>query len=230
MTAGAPGPLASVLLVDDHAVIASPMLMALQASGFGPVVAADVDDLSEATVTALAASFRPGIVLLDLHLGKGRLGLPMIAPLISLGAKVVLFTASDDPRMLATGLHAGAEAVIDKAMPFHGLISALTELAAGHTLMAEDERSSLLDVLEANFAHEDALRRPFGTLTAREDQVLRHLIDGRSPKQIARDEGISVSTVRGHIDRMLAKLGVSSQREALAAARAARWPFAPPSG
>ena len=227
MTAGAPAPLASVLLVDDHAVIASPMLMALQANGFGPVVAADVEDLSEASVTALAASVRPDIVLLDLHLGEDRLGLPMIAPLVDLGAKVILFTASDDPRMLATGLRSGAEAVIDKAMPFHRLIAALTELAAGRALMADDERAILLDVLEANFAEEDALRRPFQTLTAREDQVLRHLIDGRSPKQIARDEGISVSTVRGHIDRVLAKLGVSSQREALAAARAAGWPVAP---
>ena len=227
MTAGAPAPLASVLLVDDHAVIASPMLMALQANGFGPVAAADVEDLSEASVTALARSVRPDIVLLDLHLGEDRLGLPMIAPLVDLGAKVILFTASDDPRMLATGLRAGAEAVIDKAMPFHRLIAALTELAAGHALMADDERAILLDVLEANFAEEDALRRPFQTLTAREDQVLRHLIDGRSPKQIARDEGISVSTVRGHIDRVLAKLGVSSQREALAAARAAGWPVAP---
>ncbi|MDQ3384763.1 MAG: response regulator transcription factor [Actinomycetota bacterium] len=227
MTAGAPGPLASVLLIDDHAVIASPMLMALQASGFGPVVAADVDDLSEGTVTALAASVRPDIVLLDLHLGKDRLGLPMIAPLVALGAKVILFTASDDPRMLATGLRSGAEAVIDKAMPFHGLVSALTELAAGHALMAEDERTTLLEVLEANFAEEDALRHPFRSLTAREDQVLRHLIDGRSPKQIAHQEGISVSTVRGHIDRVLAKLAASSQREALAAARAASWPFTP---
>ena len=202
------------------------MLMALQASGFGPVVAADVDDLSEATVTALAGSVRPDIVLLDLHLGADQLGLPMIAPLVALGAKVILFTASADPRMLATGLRAGAEAVIDKAMPFHRLVSALTQLAAGAPLMTEDERTSLLDLLEANLAEEDALRQPFEALTSREDQVLRHLIDGRSPKQIARDEGISVSTVRGHIERVLAKLGVSSQREALAAARAAGWPIA----
>ena len=227
MAVGAPEPLASVLLVDDHAVIASPMLMALQASGFGPVVAADVEDLSETAVTALAASVRPDIVLLDLHLGAGRLGVPMIAPLVALGAKVVLFTASDDPRMLASSLRAGAEAVVDKAIPFHSLVAALTELAAGHPLMAEDERATLLDVLEANVAQETALRQPFEALTAREEQVLRHLVDGRSPKQIARDEGISVSTVRGHIERVLAKLGVSSQREALAAARAAGWPVAP---
>lgn len=224
MSSDADAPLASVLLIDDHAVIAAPLLMALKSRGFGPVAAADTEDLSPEAVLALAGSVQPDIVLLDLHLGKGRLGLPMIGPLVDTGAKVILFTASDDPRLLAAALRSGAEAVIDKATPFHRLVAALTGLAAGRPLMADDERTSLLEVLEANFAEEDVRLVPFRALTAREAQVLCHLIDGRSPKEIARQEGISVSTVRGHIDRVLAKLDVSSQREALASARAAGWP------
>ena len=219
--------LASVLLVDDHAVIAVPLMMALQASGFGPVVSADVDDLSPEAVLALAASMRPDIVLLDLHLGGNRLGLPMIGPLVEMDAKVILFTATNDPRLIARSLRAGALAVIDKATPFHRLVGALTSLAEGQQLLTEDEREALLEALEANFAEEDARRRPFEALTAREAQILRQLIEGRSPKEIARSEGISLSTVRGHIDRVLAKLGVSSQREALALARAAGWPPTP---
>lgn len=216
--------MASVLLVDDHAVIAVPLMMALESSGFGPVVAADPDDLSPEAVLAMAGSVRPDIVLLDLHLGGNRLGLPMIAPLVEMGAKVILFTATKDPRLVARGLRGGAEAVVDKATPFDRLVAALTDLAAGRPLLAEDEREALLEVLEAHFAEEEARLRPFQALTGREDQVLRQLIGGRSPKEIARAEAISVSTVRGHIDRILAKLGVSSQREALAMARAAGWP------
>ena len=216
--------MASVLLVDDHAVIAVPLMMALESSGFGPVVAADPDDLSPEAVLAMAGSVRPDIVLLDLHLGGDRLGLPMIAPLVEMGAKVILFTATKDPRLVARGLRGGAEAVVDKATPFHRLVAALTQVAAGQPRLADDEREGLLEALEANFAEEDALRRPFDALTAREAQVLRLLIDGRSPKEIARIEVISLSTVRGHIDRTLSKLGVSSQREALAQARAAGWP------
>ena len=218
------GPVASVLLVDDHAVIAVPLMMALEASGFGPVVTADPDDLSPEAVLATAASLRPDIVLLDLHLGRDRLGLPMIDPLTDLGAKVILFTATNDPRLIARSLRAGALAVIDKATPFHRLVGALTSLAGGQPLLADDEREALLEALEANFAEQDALLRPFEALTAREAGVLRLLIEGRSPKEIARSEAISLSTVRGHIDRTLAKLGVSSQREALALARAAGWP------
>ncbi len=214
----------SVLLVDDHAVIAEPLTTALEASGFGPVVAASTADLSPQAVLATASSVRPDIVLLDLHLGADRSGLPMVAPLAELGAKVVLFTASNDPMLLAEGLRAGAEAVVDKATPFHRLVAALGELAAGNPLMTEAEREALLAVLDAHLAQERARLHPFQALTEREAQVLRLLIDGRSPKAIARAEGISLSTVRGHIDRILSKLDVSSQREALALARAAGWP------
>ena len=217
-------PVASVLLVDDHAVIAVPLMMALESSGFGPVVAADVDDLSEEAVLAIADSLRPDIVLLDIHLGGDRLSLPMVPSLVTLGAKVILFTALNDPRLLAKGLRAGAEAVIDKALPFHKLVAALAGLAAGKPIMTADEREALLELLEAHLAEEEARLKPFRTLTAREVQVLGLLIDGRSPKEIARSEGISVSTVRGHIDHVLAKLGVGSQREALALAREAVWP------
>ena len=220
----APDALASVLLIDDHAVIAVPLMMALQSSGFGPVVAADADDLSLEAVMVTAHGLRPDIVLLDLHLGGNRLGLPMIAPLTEIGAKVILFTATNDQHLVAKGLRGGAQAVVDKATPFHRLVAALTDLAAGRPLMTDDEREALLEVLEAHLADEEARLRPFRALTAREAQVLRQLIDGRSPKELARTEAISVSTVRGHIDRVLAKLGVSSQREALAMARAAGWP------
>ncbi|HVF32186.1 MAG TPA: response regulator transcription factor [Acidimicrobiales bacterium] len=223
-TIGAPAETPAVLLVDDHEVIAVPLIMALQASGFGPVVAADVDDLSPEAVLATAAELRPDIVLLDLHLGGDRLGVPMIPALVELGASVILFTASSDPRLVASGLRSGAEAVIDKATPFHRLVAALTRLAGGTPLMTPQEKESLLEVLEEHFAQEEAQLVPFRALTAREAQVLRLLIDGQSPKEIARSEAISVSTVRGHIDRVLTKLDVSSQREALAMARSAGWP------
>lgn len=224
MAAGGEGKKASILLVDDHAVIAAPLTLALQASGFERVAAADPEDLRPEVVLAQARSVEPDIVLLDLHLGGDRVGLPLVEPLIGLGAKVVLFTASSDPRLIAGALRAGAEAVVDKAMPFHRLVAALAELSQGREFMPADEREALIDALTRDEADQAASLAPFEALTEREAAVLRCLIEGRSPKQIARSEGISVSTVRGHIQHVLAKLDVSSQREALAMARAAGWP------
>lgn len=214
----------SVLLVDDHAVFAEPLKMALATHGFDRVKAMDTNDLSLSTVLSTAGDVEAEIVLLDLHLGERQLSVPMIAPLVRTGARVVLFTASTDPRLIAAGLRAGAEAVIDKAMAFNRLVAVLVELAAGRELMPPEEREALIEAFEQQYKDQDDRRGPFAALTEREAHVLQRLIEGDSPKQIAREGGISVSTVRGHIERIFGKLKVNSQREALALARAAGWP------
>jgi two-component system, NarL family, nitrate/nitrite response regulator NarL len=226
--AGASGRPASILLIDDHAVIGAAMVVALQAEGFDPVVAVDAEDLSVEAVLGAARSMNPDIALLDVNLGRGRAGLPMIAPLTRLGVKVLLFTASSDPTTVAAGLRLGVEAVLDKAMSFQKVVGALRDVAAGRELMPRDEREALLEALERDMEKEHSRLRGFEALTEREAQVLCRLIEGDSPKAIARDEGISVSTVRGHIEHILQKLQVSTQREALAQARMAGWPAESP--
>ena len=200
------------------------MVVALRAEGFAPVAAADADDLSLDAVLAAAGSIGADIVLLDLYLGKSQLGIPMIGPLVAQGAKVLLFTASTDPYLIASGLRAGAEAVVDKSMPFPNVVGTLNAVAAGEELMPPHERDALIEALEQHVAEEHARLRSFDALTEREAHVLRSLIAGRSPKQVARDSGTSVSTVRGHIEHIFQKLGVGTQREAFAAARTAGWP------
>ena len=212
-----------VLLVDDHGVIAEPLKMALGVHGFDRVTSIS-DNLSPESVIAAARHVEARIVLLDLHLGGSQTGLPMIAPLMDMGAKVVLFTASNDPRLIAAGLRAGAEAVIDKAMAFDRLVAILVDLAAGRELMLPEEREALVGAFEDRFKDEEDRRAPFATLTEREAHVLRRLIAGDAPKRIAHSDGVSVSTVRGHLERIFAKLGVQGQREALVAAREAGWP------
>lgn len=213
----------SVLLVDDHGVIAEPLKMALGVHGFDRVWSI-AEGLNPDRVIAAAREVDAGIVLLDLHLGDDQVGVPMIGPLVEMGARVVLFTASKDPRLIAAGLRAGAEAVIDKAMAFDRLVSVLVDLADGRELMPPDEREALIAAFEKQFADEDSRRARFATLTEREAEVLKRLIAGAGPKQIAREDRLSLSTVRGHLRNIFAKLAVEGQREAIVAAREARWP------
>jgi DNA-binding NarL/FixJ family response regulator len=174
-----------VLLVDDHGIIAEPLKLALGAYGFDRV-SSIAEDLRLDRVLAAAREVDAGIVLLDLHLGNDQLGVPMIGPLIDMGAKVVLFTASREPRLIAAGLRAGAEAVIDKAMAFDRLVSALVNLASGAELMPPQEREALIAAFEEQFQDEDRRRASFATLTERESEVLRRILAGDSPKAIAR--------------------------------------------
>lgn len=59
----------------------------------------------------------------------------------------------------------------------------------------------------------------FGVLSPRELEVLELLAEGRSTREIATLLSISVSTVRNHVDHLLAKLHCHSRLEAVAAAR-----------
>ena len=121
-------------------------------------------------------------------------------------------------------LRRGAEAVLDKAMSFEGLVGVLRRLSSGSCAMTVEERSALLESIQRHSDAERALHQPFTALTTREAEVFAALVAGTAPKQIANMNRITISTVRGHIQRVLSKLDVSNQREALAMARHAGWP------
>lgn len=225
MTVTAPARDCLVAIVDAHALVASSLATALRHAGFTRVAAVDPHEL-EAT-SGLAAG---DIVLVGLLYGDGRTALPLIAPLTDQGCRVLVMTADQGLHLTGECLHRGAETVLDERMSFEHLVETLRRLSAGGRAMPEDERTALL---ESVARHEETVRSihaPFASLTEREAEVLGELIAGLAPKQIARKEGISLSTVRGHIRAILSKLDVNSQREALALARNLGWPWERPTG
>lgn len=213
-----------VLVVDAHALIASSLKAALVHAGFSPVSTATPCELLD-DLGGVQAHVRPGdIVLVGLLSGDGRTTLPLIRPLVREGCRVLVMSSDQGLALTGDCLYRGAEAVLDKAMSFERLVEALRRLRAGGVAMTDEERAALLESVERHHAAEDALQQPFRKLTGREAEVFAALVRGAAPKQIAHRSGITVSTVRGHIQRVLSKLDVSSQREALARARDAGWP------
>ena len=85
--------------------------------------------------------------------------------------------------------------------------------------MSPDQRAELLELAEANDAASLERSARFRTLTERERQVLDLLVQGRTPKEIARTQGTAVGTVRNQIKSIRAKLGVQTQLAAVALAR-----------
>lgn len=221
---------AKVLVVDAHPVIASSLAIALRHSGFADTASIHPDELQVSSEHQTAELREGDIVLLGLLYGDGRTTLPLIEPLVRRGGRVVVMTVDQGLPLMGECLCLGAEAVLDKEMSFERLVESLRQLADGGAGMTEEERLALLDLVEHHEATADALARPFADLTDREAEVLAALVVGRSPKQIAHGNGISISTVRGHIQGVLLKLQVNSQREALAIARHAGWPRVPPMG
>ena len=213
-----------VLVVDAHELIASSLAIALRQAGFERVATADPDTLN-LDGAAPPAELAPGdIVLVGLLYGDGRTTLPLIRPLAQRGCRVMVMTSDQALPLAGECLANGAETVLDKAMSFERLVGALRRLSSGGHAMTEEERHALLEVVERHEAAERALHKPFMALTEREAEVFAALAAGAAPKQIAHRNGIAVSTVRGHIQRVLSKLDVSTEREALAMARHAGWP------
>ena len=222
LTVSAPEPL--VVIVDAHELIASSLAIALRQAGFKRVATVDPDTLAidgrEMSIDLDAGD----IVLVGLLYGDGRTTLPLIPPLVGKGCRVLVMASDQAMPLIGECLHRGAETVLDKAMSFDRLVEVLCRLIAGGSAMTDEERTALLETVERHHVAERALHQPFKALTDREKEVFAALVTGAAPKQIAPHNGITVSTVRGHIQRVLSKLDVSNQREALAMARHAGWP------
>ena len=212
---------ASVLIIEDHDLLAQSLVFALQAEG---VQASTVRPQTVDQILEHADGLRPTVVLLDLELG-GEIGnsVPLIEPLEALGAQVMMVTGVTDRVRLAECLEAGATGLINKATPFEQLVEAVREVAELGTLVPPQQRHELLGELRRQRAADRARMEPFERLTQREQQVLQGLIDGKSAEKIAEDAFVSLATVRSQIRAILLKLDVNSQLSAVALARQAGW-------
>ncbi|HEV2123113.1 MAG TPA: response regulator transcription factor [Chloroflexota bacterium] len=212
-----------VLVVDAHGLVATSLATALRHVGFRKVATVDPDEVHLNGHHDSIEVSAGDIALVGLLYGDGRTTLPLIRPLSTKGCRVLVMTSDQGLPLAGECLRRGAEAVIDKGMSFEHLVAVLRHLSSGGCAMTQEEREALLESVERHQAAEHALEKPFQALTEREKDILSALIAGRSPKQIAHLNGITVSTVRGHIQGVLSKLDVNSQREALAMARHAGW-------
>ena len=210
-----------VLVVDDHALVAAGLLVALQGAGLEAQVCVPT---SARSVLDLARGQRPHVVLLDLVLeGAGVSALELIQPLLDLGAEVVAFTGSNDAQLLAAVVELGVNGILHKSAPFDELIDGVRRAGRREALISARLRNDLRDQAAQHRRHRDAELAPFETLTPREAAVLARMMDGESAEAIAEASFVSLATVRTQIRGVLTKLGVSSQLAAVAAAHRAGW-------
>jgi DNA-binding NarL/FixJ family response regulator len=210
-----------LLIVDDHRVLTQALALALRLEGFEDVAVAD--DFTTQGVLDAAEKAKADIVLLDLHLGGSASGVGLIAPLVAWGARVLVLTAEQAPYLLAECLEAGASGVFDKVQPLDHLAHLIRDAAQGRTVLQPAARDHLVAALRQHRAGETVRLEAFSRLTARETDVFRLLLDGRTADEIAAAHSVTMSTVRGHIRLILQKLGVNSQLAAVVLAHRAGW-------
>lgn len=211
------------MIVDDHAVLAQALAGAFDGEGFSASTLAP-DDLRPDVILERAEELAPDVVLLDLVLGPVLSGVELIRPLRALGPRVLVMTASQDRLLLARCLEEGADGIFDKTLPLAQLVGYVSDAAHGYTVLSPAAREELLAALRTERSSRRAALTRFDSLTAREAEVLRHLLAGRSSDEIASEQAVAVSTVRSHVKSIFRKLGVNSRLAAVTLARDAGWP------
>jgi DNA-binding NarL/FixJ family response regulator len=192
-----------ILLIDDHAMFRSGLVMVLQA-GLAQVCVTEAATLNDALSQA---STDPALVLLDIQL-QGLSGLECIAVLRQRwpGAAVVMLSADASPTTVQLALQRGAAAFVSKADTPSAMLAVLREVLSRRAICP-----SSLPVCSAHCQHP--------SLTARQAEVLDLLCQGLPNKTIGRRLGISENTVRVHVQALLALLDVAGRSEAVFAAR-----------
>ena len=198
------------MVIDDHTLFRSGLSELLERRGIE--VCAAVGDGEEGC--RLAAEIEPDVVLLDLRMPQldGLSVLKRLAAL-DLDCAVVMLTTSSDERDLVRSLRSGARGYLLKDMEPEQLVDALTAVVDGETVVAPEMTSVLAKVVKGG-AVESGQPGRFSSLTPREFEILRHLAEGQSNKEIARDLGITDGTVKLHVRSILRKLQVRSRVEA----------------
>ena len=210
----------TVLVVEDHALLAQSLVIALNAEGCRARVASLID---RATLLEQVAADRPAVVLLDLELGALGDGGDLVQPLTQLGARVLVVSGTADRLRLAETVEKGAVGFLSKTVAFEQLLRAVLDVVAQRPVLSTARRYELMAELRGARATRSKELAPFKTLTPKERAVLAALAQGQRAETIAAAAVVSAATVRSQIRSVLAKLGVNSQLEAVALAWTVGW-------
>lgn len=200
--------LARILIVDDHALAREGLKAVLAGEGFEIVGEAATGE----EAVALVKETVPDIVLMDVRLGPGMDGLQATREIVALGlpTRVLMLTLHDMPAYVREALAAGAAGYVLKDTAIEDLRRAVTQVLDGQTAVP-------LDLMNAALRAPERATRTVDTkavLTEREHEVLMLVSQGMTNKQIARTLTISPATVKAHVERIIAKLGVSDRTQA----------------
>jgi len=193
-----------VLVADDHPVVRGGLVGWLAAQPDLDVVGEAADGLE---ALAAVASSAPDVVLMDLRMPRmdgvtatGRISAAHPA------VRVLVLTTYDTDADIVRAVEAGATGYLLKDTPLPQLADAVRAAARGETVLAPPVAAKLVSRMRA-----PAAEAP----TARELQVLAGVARGLTNAEIGRELFIGEATVKTHLLRVFAKLGVDDRTRAV---------------
>jgi DNA-binding NarL/FixJ family response regulator len=205
-----------IVVVDDQDVVRAAFEVLLATQPDFTVVGSAADG---GQAVRICRQVRPDVVLMDIRM-PGMDGIEATRRLLAdpEPPRVLMLTTFDLDEHVYDALGAGASGFLLKDATAERLFDAVRVVAAGEALLAPTVTRRLV----AEFARMRVRRREpdvsLRALTARETEVLRLIAEGLSNPEIAARLVVGEETVKSHVSRMLAKLGLRDRTQAVVVA------------
>ncbi|MBD0842034.1 response regulator [Streptomyces sp. TRM68416] len=200
-----------VFLLDDHEVVRRGVHDMLNDEP-------DISVVGEAATVEQALvrvpALRPQVAVLDVRLPDGD-GVSVCRELRSRMPELacLMLTSFDDEEALLDSIMAGASGYVLKQIQGSDLVSAVRTVAAGQSLLDPSATTKLMARLRHEQQQEEE-PEPLPGLTGREREILTLIGEGLTNRQIGQRLFLAEKTVKNHISRLLAKLGVERRIQA----------------
>ena len=190
-----------IMIVDDHAVVRS---------GLGAFLSAvpDLELVGEAEngeqAVVRAKAFKPDVILMDLMM-PGMDGVTATRSIKEClpGVQIVVLTSFPEDELVQNAIKAGAIGYLMKNVSVRELEAAIRSAYSGKMTLSPEAAQSLVRATQQAAETE--------TLTVREQEILKLMVEGLNNAEIAGRIVVSLSTVKYHISNILMKLGVENR-------------------
>ena len=197
-----------LLIADDHTVMRECLVNTLRSSGDCLVVAEAGDGIM---AIEMARAAKPDVAVVDISMPRLN-GIEVVRRLTAElpRTRVLMLTMHEDDEYVLLAVRAGARGYVLKQAATAELLQAIRAVAAGGVHFGALATKALAGQLQNP---QDAPEDPYGSLSAREREVLHLVVDGLTIKEIAQRLGITPKTAENHRSRVLAKLDLRNSAE-----------------
>lgn len=199
-----------IVLVDDHEVVRAGIKALLDAQD-------DMDVVGEAGTAEdgvrRVGYDEPDVVVLDVRLPDGS-GVEACRDMRSRfpDVKVLMLTSFADEEALMSAILAGAAGYVLKRVKGTDLVDDIRRVGAGESLLDPEMTEKLFERLRTGPKTDPLLAK----LSDQEREIVHHIADGKTNKQIAEEMFLAEKTVKNYVSNLLAKMGMSRRSEAAA--------------
>jgi len=195
-----------IFIVDDHRFIREAVRQMLGDHAHLEVVG-DAGD-SETAWRGIS-ELRPDLVFMDLGIpGGGGMALTRRILAAFANIKVIILTSEVDPRLASEALAAGASGYLGKTNGSKELLAAVQTVLDGQVYVGADSSAAMARAYQAGQSELSA--EPKTALSAREQHVLRLVVEGLRNKEIAVELNMGIKSIESYRSSLMKKLGCST--------------------